>query len=138
MATNTAGSTGRQFHQQLVHYISRYIALADATNGVAYTLGVIPPRAIVLRGGVAVIEAFNYGTNNLLDIGTSGDDDGFATNLALTTIGIIAADEMATSNDFYSTSEQTITFTPELTGTAGTTGKIVVWMEFLVPNDRGY
>lgn len=138
MATNTAGNTGRQLQLQVVHTISRYMDVAEAVNGTAYTLGVVPPRATLLRGGVAVIEAFNYGTNNLLDIGTSGDDDGFATNLSLTTIGVIPTDEMATSNDFYSTSAQTVTFTPELTGTAGTTGKMVVWMEFLVPNDRGF
>lgn len=135
MPTNTAGNTGRQYQSQQIHYLRRAFDYT-ATTAVALTLGTIPPGAVVLRGGVAVITAFNYGTNNRLDIGTSGDDDGFATDLALGTVGIIVADEMATSNDFYSTSAQTITFTPDLTGTAGTTGSAVVWIEYLVDNDQ--
>ena len=135
MATNTAGNVGRQYQSQQVHYLRRRFDYT-ATTAVALTLGTIPPRAVALRGGVAVIEAFNYGTNNLLDIGTSGDDDGFATNLSLATIGVIATDEMATSNDFYSTSAQTITFTPDITGTAGTAGIADVWIEYIVDNDQ--
>lgn len=132
MATGTAGSTARRYHQAMLHHMSAAISYADG-NGKVYTLGIIPAGAYVLRGGVAVTTAFNFGTNNLLDIGTSGDDDGFATNLSLATVGVIVADEMATSNDFYSTSEQTITATLDLTGTAGTTGAGRVWIEYLVP-----
>lgn len=135
MATNTAGDSGRSFVSQQVHYARKRFTFAD-TTAVALTLVTLPPRALVLRGGVAVIEAFNFGTNNLLDIGTTNDDDGFATNLALTTIGIIVADEMATSNDFYTTATQDVTFTPDITGTPGTTGIADVWIEFLVDNDH--
>lgn len=125
-------TTGRQFHTQQVHYLRKAITYSDTYP---VTVGKLPPRAVVLRGGVAVTTAFNAGTTNVLDIGTSGDDDGFATDLALGTIGVITADEMATSNDFYSTSSQTITCTYAQTGAAATAGAGIVWIEFLVDND---
>lgn len=130
MATNTAGDVGQLYHTRQVHYLSKAITFAD--NGVAVTVGVVPPGATVLRGGVSVSTAFNAGTTNVLDIGTSGDDDGFATDLALGTIGVIVADEMATTNDQYSTSAQTIIATVALTGTAATAGAGVVWVEYIV------
>lgn len=132
MPTNTAGDVGQDYATNQVMYLAKSIAYTD--NGVAKTLGVIPPGAVVLRGGVAVTTAFNAGTSNVCDIGTSGDDDGFATDLALGTIGNIVADEMATTNDQYSTSAVTITATVALSGTAATAGAGVAWIEYIVPN----
>jgi len=130
MATGTAGTNARQYHTHQVHYLRKYFTKADAT--LTLDLGYIPAGAVVLRGGVAVIEVFNAGTNNRLDIGTSGDTDGFATDLALGTVGIIVADEMATSDDFYSTSEQLIQCVVDVTGSAATTGKAIAWIEYIV------
>jgi hypothetical protein len=124
----------QKYHTRQVHYLRADVAYTDGT-GKVYTLGVIPAGSVVLRGGVAVTTAFNAGTTNLLDIGTSGDDDGFATDLALGTVGIIVTDEMATSNDTYSaTAEITVTATLAMSGTAATTGAGVVWVEYLVKN----
>lgn len=133
MATNTAGSVGRQLQQHTTHFFRRNITFASTG---ALTLGVLPPGAIVVNAGVVVTEAFNWGTNNLLDIGTSSDDDGFATNLALGTVGLITWDELATSNDLYSTSAVTLIATPDLTGTQATTGAGEVYVEFIPDNDR--
>ena len=130
MATGTAGDAAREYHQSMVHYLRKRFTYAD--DGSTLTMGVIPPKAVVLRGGVAVIEAFNAGSTNVLDIGTSGDTDGFATDLALGTVGVIVADEMATSNDFYSASSQTIQCVVDLTGTAATTGIGVAWIEYII------
>ncbi len=133
MATNTAGTAARQLPFQAVHYLRRNITKADA--GLTLTIGTIPARAVVLRGGVVVTEAFNAGTNNRLDLGTAADTDGFATLLALGTVGVIVADEMATTNDMYSTSDVVIKTVVDVTGTAATTGAGVVWIEYLVDND---
>lgn len=130
MATNTAGSTARQHVTAQVTYLVKAFTKADALA--VLTLGVRPAGSLVLRGGVVVTEAFNAGTNNRLDIGTSADDDGFATDLALGTVGVIVADEMATSNDAYSATDQTITATVDVTGTAATTGAGYVWVEYIV------
>lgn len=129
MATNTAGTVAREHATQQVSYLRLAITKADAT--LVKTVGIIPAGSIVLRGGVAVTEAFNAGTNNRLDLGTVADDDGFATDLALGTVGVIVADEMATSNDFYVTVDTTIIATVDVTGTAATTGAAYVWIEYL-------
>jgi hypothetical protein len=133
MPTNTAGDVGQDYTTNQVMYLGKTVTYSN--NGSAVTLGVIPPGAVVLRGGVVVTTAFNAGTSNVLDIGTSSDDDGFATDLALGTIGVINTDEMATSNDTYSASAaQTITATVALSGTAATAGSGIAWVEYIIPN----
>ncbi len=131
MPTNTAGSAAREYHTAQVHYLTKAFTKADATS--VLTLGIVPAGGYVLRGGVVVTEAFNAGTNNRLDIGTSSDDDGFATDLALGTVGVIVADEMATSNDAYCATDTTITCTVDVTGTAATTGAALAWVEYIIP-----
>lgn len=126
------GTPARNDGSQTVHYLRKKITFADSA---AVTVGVVPANAIVLRGGVVVATAFNAGTSNVLDIGTSSDDDGFATDLALGTIGVIVADEMATSNDMGPMSaDTTIIATYAQTGTAATAGEGYVWVEYL-PNE---
>lgn len=127
---NTA-IAARDFGYQVTQVISKPIAFTDGATAVV-TIGVLPPKAVVINAGVLVTTAFNAGTGNVLDIGTSGDDDGFATDLALGTIGRIAADELATSNDLYSTDEVTVTATLALTGTAATAGAGIVYVEYFV------
>lgn len=133
MTTDVAGDNAQEYVQNMVHYLAKSINFADGATKV-YTIGIVPAGAAVIRGGVVVTTAFNAGSGNVLDIGTSGDDDGFATDLALGTIGVITADEMATTNDALSTSAQTITATLALTGTAATAGAGVVWVEYIIPN----
>lgn len=101
-------------------------------DDVAVTVGVIPAGAVVIDAGVVVTEAFDAGTSNVLDIGTSSDGDGFATDLALGTVGRIVADALATSNDLYDASNDvTVTATPALTGTAATAGSGFVYVTFI-------
>lgn len=130
MATGTQGTTARQYHTAQVHYLRKAIAYTDGATATV-TVGVIPAGSVVLRGGVAVTTAFNAGTSNVLDIGTSDDGDGFATDIALGTIGVIVADEMATSNDMYVTADTTITATLALSGTAASAGAGFVWVEYM-------
>jgi hypothetical protein len=82
-----------------------------------------------------VSAVFDAGSTNVLDIGTSADDDGFATDLALGTIGVITGDSaIATSNDAYLTADTTIIATVDLTGTAATAGAAVAWVEYFIMN----
>lgn len=131
MPTNVAGTNAREYQTHQVHYLRRAISFADGASNV-YTLGIIPAGSTVIRGGVVVTTAFNAGTGNVIDIGTAADDDGFATDLALGTIGVIAADEMATTNDAAVTADTTITATLALSGTAATAGAGFVWIEYLI------
>jgi hypothetical protein len=135
MATDTAATSARHNTSQQIGYLRRDFTFAD--DGSTLTMGILPAGAIVLRGGVVVSTAFNAGSTNVLDIGTSADPDGFATDLALGTVGVIVADEMATTNDAgpYA-ADTTIVCVVDLTGTAATTGVGSVWVEFIEDNDR--
>lgn len=131
MATNTAATSAREYQTYQTTYLRIPISYADGATNV-YTVGWIPAGATVLRGGVIVTTAFNAGTTNVIDIGTVADDDGFATDLALGTIGVIAADEMATTNDAYATADTKIIATLALSGTAATAGAGFVFVEYIV------
>lgn len=121
----------RDFGYQVTQVLTKKIAYSDGATAVV-TVGRLPAKALVINAGVVVTTAFNAGTGNVLDIGTTADDDGFATDLALGTIGRIAADELATSNDLYSTSETDVTATLALTGTAASAGEGYVFVEYIV------
>lgn len=133
MATGTAATRAKQFHTDQVMYIARTVSYAAGASAVT-TIGTLPAGAVVLNAGVVVTTAFNAGTTNVMDIGTASDDDGFATDLALGTIGRIVADELATSNDCLMTADTAITATLALTGTAATTGSGVVYVEYIIPD----
>lgn len=134
MATGTAGTVARDFQKQMVHYLRKGFTYAD--DGSTLTVGVVPTGAVVIRAGVVVSVAFNAGTTNVLDIGTAADTDGFATDLALGTVGVIVADEMATTNDAGPyTADTTIQAVVDLTGTAATTGTGTIWVEYILDND---
>ncbi len=122
------GSQARVYHTQQIHYLRKDLTYLD--TGVK-TVGVLPAGAIVIGAGVIVSTAWNSGTSDVLDIGTSGDGDGFATDLSLRTIGNIVWDELATSNDLYSTSEVTVTCEAASTGTAATAGVAQVYVTYI-------
>jgi hypothetical protein len=130
MATGTAAPKSKAYHTDQVHYMSRAFTFAD--DGSELELGWVPANSYVLRGGVVVKTAFDAGTTNVLDIGTAADPDGFATDLALGTIGVIVADEMATTNDAYCAAATKIVATVDLTGTAATAGAGLAWVEYIV------
>ena len=133
MATGTAGTTARQYPYQMVHYLRRDITYAD--TGVL-TVGIVPAGAIIVGAGVIVSVAFNAAGNDLLNLGTSGDPDGFATDLTLATIGNIVWDELATSNDLGPfTSDTTIVVEYTYTSTAPTAGAGSVYVLFIPDND---
>ena len=139
MATGTAATTARQIATQQTHYLRCGITFAD--NGVAKVVGIIPAgsQIINLNSGVYIREAFNAGTSNVLDIGTSADDDLYATDLALGTKAFVAIDEAATAtnvNAWYVTVDTTITATVALSGTAATTGLAEVIIFYVPDNDK--
>lgn len=111
----------RQYHQTMVHFLRKSIAFGD-TTAVAQTIGVIPSGSLILKAmsGVHITTVFNHGTNNLLDVGTTANDDLFGTDLSLATATFVPLDEAV--GGYLVTADTTITCTPDLTGTAGTTG----------------
>ena len=118
----------------VVHCIQRGIGEADEGLG-ALDMGTLPAGSIVVGAGVIVATAWN-GTSPIAQLGTSGDTDGFATNLALGTIGNIVWDELATSNDLYSTSDSRIQVTVSATGNDSTAGYGIAYVMFMTKNNR--
>ena len=124
----------RQYHQQMVHYLRLGIGFAD--NTVVKTVGVLPAGALVLKAlsGVQVTTAFNAGTANVIDIGTSADDDLFGTDLALGALAYVPLDEAI--GGFLVTADTTVTATLGLTGTAASAGAAIVFVCYIVDNDN--
>ena len=110
----------RQFHTQQVHFLRKSIAYTD--NGVALTVGAIPAGALILKAasGIHVTTAFNAGTNNYIDIGTSANDDLYGTDLSGTTATFVPLDEAV--GTYLVAADTTITVTVGLTGTAADAG----------------
>ena len=131
MATNTAGTAAREYHTAQVHYLTKAITYAD--NGLTLDMGYVPAGGAVIRAGVVVKTAFNGNSSNVLDIGTSSDTDGFATDLALGTIGVITADEMATTNDAGPYTSDTLIQCVVVSTASASAGEGLVWVEYLVP-----
>jgi hypothetical protein len=123
-------SRGLHYNTMQTHYLRGTLLFSNGT----ITLGVIPPGSIIIGAGVVISTAFNAGTTNVIDIGTNADPDGLATDLAGGTIGLIVADELATSNDLYTTTDVTIVASYAQTGTAATAGLGHVFVEFIPPD----
>jgi hypothetical protein len=103
---------------QNVHFLRKAFVFGDTG---AIEIGTIPAGALILKpiSGIQVNVAFNAGTTNVADIGTSADADLLATDLALGTVTFVPLDEAVTMKVDVDT---TIYVTPGLTGTAATTG----------------
>lgn len=132
MATGTAGTGAREYPAQMVHYLRKAISFSD--GAVTVTVGTIPAGAVIIKpmSGVHVSTAFNYGTNNRLDVGTTTTGDLYATDLALGTAGFVPLDE-AVSN--YVAADTVIKATIDVTGTAGTTGAAQIIIAYVPNND---
>ena len=121
----------RRYSQQMVHYLRKDITFADA--GVAKTVGVIPSGSVILKptSGVNVHTAFNSSGTDLIDIGTSADDDLYATDLAGQTVGFAALDEAVS---MYVAADTTITATYAQSVADATTGAAQVVIAYIPPD----
>lgn len=107
MATGTQGTNAREYHTDQVHYVVTPVVYTTLTG----TIGKLPAGAMVVDAGFLVTTAFAGGTPQTLDMGTSTDPDGFATALVITSAGLKAADELATSDDLYMSAATDVTYT---------------------------
>lgn len=122
-----------EYAAPVVHCLQRGFSFADEGGG-PLDLGTMPANSIVVGAGIIVATAHN-GTTPIADLGTSSDDDGWGTDLALGTAGNIVWDELATSNDLYSTSAVRVIVTPSA-GVASTAGYSIAYVMFMTANNR--
>lgn len=112
----------------VIQFIRKRLTFAD--NGKAVVVGTVPAGALILKAmsGAQVNTVTNAGTNNLMNIGTTADDDLYGTSLSTAAIAFVPLDEAVS---MYASSDTTITATLALTGTAATTGDIEVVVAFV-------
>lgn len=127
-------ASARKYHTHQVHYLAKDFTYAD--DGKTLSLGYVPAGGTVIRGGVIVSTAFNGGSTNTLDIGTAADTDGFATDLALGTIGVIVADEMATTNDAGPYASDTEIQCVVVSTASASAGVGRAWVEYILDPDQ--
>lgn len=133
MATNTAGNSGQKYHTYQTHYLAKTVTYSDLGTSNTVTVGVLPPRAVVLRGSTWIVTGFDDTNGDDLDIGVSGsDDDLFASAVDMNTGSVLTAfDDLADANR-YSASARTVTcnLTTAASGN-GTAGEATVILEYV-------
>jgi hypothetical protein len=136
MATGTAGSTAREYHQNMIHFLRKTISYTD--GGSTVTLGVLPAGAIVLPelSGAYVTTAFNGNSTNTLDIGITGTLEKYGSDMALGTAGFIEVDVFTTSSASVglTTADETILLTVVSTASASA-GSAEVVLAFIPDTD---
>ncbi len=133
----TSKYAGQQYELNGVHFLRRSISFSDIATTVS--LGWIPEGANVISGGVHVQTVFNAGAKTV-DIGfrnapggESDDQSAYASVLTLAGVGVIPADDMATTGAIDLTLGAEIT--ASIVSAAATAGNAVVWVEYIVDND---
>lgn len=112
----------------VVQFIRKRLTFAD--NGKAVVVGTIPAGALILKSlsGAQVNVVTNAGTNNLMNIGTTADDDLYGTSISTAAIAFVPLDEAVS---MYVSSDTAVTATLALTGTTATTGDIEAVIAFV-------
>lgn len=97
------GSQNTMFLRKRITYLN---------NGTTITVGKLPAGASVTGGGVHVVTGFNdSGTDTLIVgfIGSTTDDNAYATLLDISAVGWIVLDELATTTNIQQTVDTTVT-----------------------------
>lgn len=105
-----SGPSARNSGSQSVQTLRKRISYTS--NGTTITVGKLPAGASVVGGGAHVITAFNdSGTDTLIVgfIGSTTDDNAYATLLDLSAVGYIVLDELAATTNIQQTVDTTVT-----------------------------
>lgn len=129
MATGTVATTARKYHEDMVHYLVAPITFTDTA---AITVGILPAGALIIKptSGLMTLTAFNAATTNNFNIGSTADDDRFATLIAGGAVGFVGVDE----NDLYVSADTTVTATYVPSGAAATTGSGYITIAYVMAN----
>lgn len=133
MTTNALQTFPSARHNMInqVNYLRANVVFG-AANGVAVVLGAIPAGSIILKAmsGIQVNTVFNSGTLNTLDVGLGGGSGTlFSAAGSLTALAFVPLN--AATGVFRVAADTVITFTPNLTGTAPTTGDADVFIAYI-------
>lgn len=122
--------TARLLHTQQVHYFRKRVNYNDAGIAAGVFVGTLPAGAQLLQLAVRVNTAFNAGTTNALNAGTSALGTQLFTDAATAGARFPTVPNLsfATDTDFYVSYAQT--------GGAATAGQADITVTFSVNNDQ--
>lgn len=132
-----SGPSARNTGLQLVHTLRKRITYLN--NGATITVGKLPAGAIVVGGGAYVVTGFNdSGTDTLIVgfIGSTTDDNAYATLLDLSAVGYIVLDELATTTNIQQTVDATVTCVYAGQNSNATAGVADVIVNYICNNDN--
>jgi hypothetical protein len=127
-------SQARQNSAQMVGFLRKRINYVS--NGTVLTVGTIPAGASVIGGGVHVVTGFNDSGTDTVDIGFIGsttDDNAYATIMDLTNVGWIVLDELATTTNIQQTvdTKVTVRYNGQNSNASAGVADVIIWF---VPN----
>jgi len=124
------GIPARSSGDQTVNYLRAPIDFSLGYTGTK-TIGTIPAGCVVLRTYILVTTAFNNGSTNTMNIGTSATAASYASAVALGTAGVIGGGSaLATSVLANPTSDTAVIATMASTGSAASAGAGIVIVEY--------
>lgn len=133
MTTGTAGTNARDVMMPVVQTLAYVLNFntTGATSGVA--IGIIPANAVVTRWNVTVETAFNAGTTNPITLGTTATGAEVAASASITsgTAGVYTGTPAAAAGWKQQTADQTLYTSYIPTGTAATTGKAIITVNYV-------
>lgn len=120
----------RQLHSQQTHYFRKRVSYHDAGIGTGVVFGTMPTGGMIITQNVRVSTAFNAGTTNAINVGTTAGGTQLFTDAA--TAGArsptIANLSFASDTDLYVQYAQT--------GTAATAGVADIVIGYVPNNDQ--
>lgn len=123
-------NTSRQLHMQLVHYFRKRVNYNDAGISAGVLFGTLPAGAMLVGNFVRVNTAFNAGTTNALNVGTTAGGTQIFTDAATAGARSPAIPNLsfAADTDLFVAYAQT--------GAAATAGQADIVIEFVPNNDQ--
>jgi len=126
--TNISRLEGRHKKRDIKVFFAEVDFDEIATTGEVYQLGMIPDEAVVLSAVVLPLIVNNAGTSATFDLGFAGGDE-LMDGADLLTAAL--TDIPSTLVPLYMPTGGLLTFLPTYGGTAATTGKFLLYIEYL-------
>ena len=125
------GIPARSSGDQTVNYLRTPIDFSLGYTGTK-TIGTLPAGSAILRTYIIVTTAFNNGSTNTMNIGTSGTAASYASGVALGTAGVITGGTaLATSTLATPATDTAVIATMASTGSAANAGAGIVVVEYM-------
>lgn len=137
MATGTAGSAARDVKSPVTQVITYTLNFNTSGASSGVKLGTVPAGAIVLRWTARVLTAFNAGSTNPITIGVTATGAEIAASSSITsgTAGNYTGGPAAAGGWAAFSADQALYASYIPTGTTVTTGKAIITIEFVNPDN---